>query len=117
MWKIISSTKRYIAVTDYFRESMDSEDSQTGVVLSELLFHQNLFKKVFKFQLKSSYCTKERYNFFLVDRTFLLSDFMFHTKNLIFIINVLLDNDYPLTFIFDIVQRIKNLLKNKTHST
>ena len=31
-----------------------------------------------------------------------------------FIINILLDNDYPLTFIFDTVnQRIKNLLKNK----
>ena len=52
----------------------------------------------------------------LVDKAFLLSDFMFHTKNLTFIINsVLLDNDYPLTFIFDTIkknQRIKNLLKN-----
>ena len=39
---------------------------------------------------------------------------MFHTKNLTFIINVLLDNDYPLTFISDTInQRIKNLLKNK----
>ena len=39
---------------------------------------------------------------------------MFHTKNLTFIINVLLDNDYPLTFIFDTVnQRIKNLIKNR----
>ena len=39
---------------------------------------------------------------------------MFHTKNLTFIINVLLDNDYPLTFIFNTVnQRIKKLLKNK----
>jgi len=39
---------------------------------------------------------------------------MFHTKNLTFIINVLLDNDYSLIFIFDTVnQRIKKLLKNK----
>ena len=31
-----------------------------------------------------------------------------------FIINILLDNDYPLTFIFDTVnQRIKNLIKNR----
>ena len=52
--------------------------------------------------------------FSLVDRAFLLSDFMFYTKNLTFIINVLLDNDYPLTFISDTInQRIKNLLKNK----
>ena len=38
---------------------------------------------------------------------------MFHTKNLTFIINILLDNDYPLNFIFNTVnQRIKNLIKN-----
>ena len=31
-----------------------------------------------------------------------------------FVINILLDNDYPLTFIFDTVnQRIKNLIKNR----
>ncbi|KYN40025.1 hypothetical protein ALC56_05576, partial [Trachymyrmex septentrionalis] len=35
-------------------------------------------------------------------------------KNLTFIINILLDNNYPLNFIFDTVnQRIKNLIKNK----
>ena len=39
---------------------------------------------------------------------------MFHTKNLTFIINILLDNGYPLTFIFDTVkQHIKNLNKNR----
>ncbi|KYN44637.1 hypothetical protein ALC56_00924 [Trachymyrmex septentrionalis] len=32
---------------------------------------------------------------------FLLSDFRFHTQNLTFIINILLDNDYPLTFILE----------------
>ncbi|KYN31609.1 hypothetical protein ALC56_14107 [Trachymyrmex septentrionalis] len=52
--------------------------------------------------------------FSLVDRAFLLSDFRFHTQNLTFIINILLDNDYPLTFVFNIVnQRIKNLIKNR----
>ena len=50
----------------------------------------------------------------LVDRAFLLSDFRFYSKNLTFLINILLDNDYPLTFIFDTVnQRIKNLIKNR----
>ncbi|KYN30706.1 hypothetical protein ALC56_15005 [Trachymyrmex septentrionalis] len=48
----------------------------------------------------------------LIDRAFLLSDFRFHTQNLTFIINILLDNDYPLTFIFD-NQRIKNLIRNR----
>ena len=53
----------------------------------------------------------------LIDRAFLLSDFKFHTQNLTFIINILLDNDYPLIFIFDTVnQRIKNLIKNR-HNT
>ena len=37
------------------------------------------------------------------DSNLFFSDFMFHRINLIFIINVLLDNDYPLTFIFNIV--------------
>ncbi|KYM98511.1 hypothetical protein ALC62_10773 [Cyphomyrmex costatus] len=46
----------------------------------------------------------------LVDRAFLLSDVVFHEKNLILIINILLDNDYPLSFIFDTInQRIKLL--------
>jgi len=53
----------------------------------------------------------------LVDRAFLLSDFRFHTRNLTFIINILLDNDYLLSFIFDTVnQRIKNLIRNR-HTT
>ncbi|XP_018347291.1 PREDICTED: uncharacterized protein LOC108751554 [Trachymyrmex septentrionalis] len=54
--------------------------------------------------------------FSLVDRAFLLSDSRFHTKNLTFIINILLLNDYPLDFIFDTMNhRIKNLIK-KIHN-
>ncbi|XP_018361384.1 PREDICTED: uncharacterized protein LOC108760084 [Trachymyrmex cornetzi] len=50
----------------------------------------------------------------LVDRAFILSDCSFHTKNLIFVINILLENDYLLPFIFNTVnQRIKQLLKTK----
>ena len=41
--------------------------------------------------------------FSLVDRTILLSDVRFHTQNLTLIINILLDNDYPLSFIFDTI--------------
>ncbi|KYN19316.1 hypothetical protein ALC57_08343, partial [Trachymyrmex cornetzi] len=41
--------------------------------------------------------------FSLVDRAFLLSDFTLHKKNLTFIINILLDNDYTLTFIFNML--------------
>ncbi|KYN06950.1 hypothetical protein ALC62_02072, partial [Cyphomyrmex costatus] len=53
--------------------------------------------------------------FSLVDRVFLLSDLSFHTKNLNFIINILLNNDYPLSFIFDTInQRLSYLNKNKS---
>jgi len=52
--------------------------------------------------------------FSLIDRTFLLSNGTFYTKNLTFIINILLENDYPLNLIFySINQRIKNLIKNR----
>ncbi|KYM96629.1 hypothetical protein ALC62_12676 [Cyphomyrmex costatus] len=47
-------------------------------------------------------------------RWYRLSDFCFHYKNFNFIINILLDNDYPLNFIFDTInQRLKYLVKNK----
>jgi len=66
------------------------------------------------FPLKSSNCTKKSIIFSLVDIVLLLSDFMFHMKNLILINNILLDNDYSLISIFETVnQRIKNLFKNK----
>jgi len=37
----------------------------------------------------------------MIDRIFLLSHPKFHNKNIIFIIETLLKNDYPLDFIFD----------------
>ncbi|KYM94600.1 hypothetical protein ALC62_14773 [Cyphomyrmex costatus] len=49
----------------------------------------------------------------LVDRNLLLSDAVFHTKNLT-LIKILLDNDYPLSFIFDTInQQIKHLQRNR----
>ncbi|XP_018374076.1 PREDICTED: uncharacterized protein LOC108768217 [Trachymyrmex cornetzi] len=55
--------------------------------------------------------------FSLVDRAFLLSDVCFHKKNLRFIIETLLNNDYPMAFIFNTVnQRIKHLINNKINA-
>ncbi|KYN27931.1 hypothetical protein ALC57_02677, partial [Trachymyrmex cornetzi] len=55
--------------------------------------------------------------FSLVDRAFLLSDVCFHNKNLRFIIETLLNNDYPMAFIFNTVnQRIKHLINNKINA-
>lgn len=51
----------------------------------------------------------------LVDRVFLLSYPEFYVKNLEFVVKILLENDYPLTFIFDTISdRIKSLICHKT---
>ncbi|KYN05738.1 hypothetical protein ALC62_03324 [Cyphomyrmex costatus] len=51
----------------------------------------------------------------MVDRAFLLSVPKFHKKNLIFVIETLLDNDYPVDFVFNIInERLKSLLLKKT---
>jgi len=57
----------------------------------------------------------------MVDRAILLSDPKFQHDNLCFIINVLLNNDYPLSFIFDTVNtRLKsfsNVLQQRNKNT
>jgi len=51
----------------------------------------------------------------LTDRAFLLSHPDFHKKNLELVISILLDNDYPLNFIFKVMtDRIKSLVYKKT---
>ena len=50
----------------------------------------------------------------LVDRAFLLSHPKFHEKNLELIVNILLDNDYPLDFIFKVIrERLRCLFAKK----
>ena len=51
----------------------------------------------------------------MVDRAFLLSHPQYHQKNLSFIIETLLNNDYPLDFIFETVNvRLRSLCHKKT---
>jgi len=51
----------------------------------------------------------------LVDRAFLLSHPEFHKNNLELVIRTLLNNDYPLDFIFNVMtDRIKSLIQKKT---
>jgi len=51
----------------------------------------------------------------MVDRAFLLSHPKYHIKNLNFIIETFLGNDYPLNFVFEtIYNRLKKLLNKKT---
>ncbi|KYM98956.1 hypothetical protein ALC62_10317, partial [Cyphomyrmex costatus] len=52
----------------------------------------------------------------LVDRALLLSHSNFHVKNISFIINILINNDYSLKFIFDIDtinKKIKDIVQEK----
>jgi len=50
----------------------------------------------------------------LIDRAFLLSHPTFHKKNLEFVVEVLLDNGYPLELIFEKMNsRIKTLINSK----
>ncbi|KYN28371.1 Dipeptidyl peptidase family member 6 [Trachymyrmex cornetzi] len=52
--------------------------------------------------------------FSLVDRALLLSNKEYHKKNINFIINTLLHNDYPIEFIFDTINnRIDNIHKRE----
>jgi len=48
-----------------------------------------------------------------VDRVFLISHTNFHQKNLEQMVKILLDNDYPLNFIFDIIRKNIKVLINK----
>jgi len=56
--------------------------------------------------------------FRLVDRMFILSHPSFHQKNLELIVTILLENDYPLNFIFKTISnRIRHLITNSNNKT
>jgi len=51
----------------------------------------------------------------MTDRAFLLSHPKFHEKNLKFIVETFINNNYPLQFIFNVIHmRIKSLLNKQT---
>jgi len=65
-----------------------------------------------------SVAQKKSVIFGLVDRVLLLSHPKFHKKNIERIINILLDNCYPLPFIFTTInKRIKNLMNKYNNNT
>jgi len=50
----------------------------------------------------------------MIDRAFLLSHPKHHEKNLEFIIETFINNDYPLKFIFDTINvRLKSIFKKR----
>jgi len=76
----------------------------------------NRLREIFKLLFSAPYFSKRGTILSLVDRVFLLSHSDFHEKNFKFVISTLLNNDYPLKFIFRVINdRIKSLIHTKTN--
>jgi len=75
-------------------------------------FHKKTFSGRFlSFYSSHPLCHKIGTIYSLIDRAFLLSDPIFHQKNIELIIKLLLDNGYPLSLIFEkINNRLKTLI-------
>jgi len=82
-------------------------------------FHKSSFSGRFlSFYSGHPLCHKVGMMYGLVDRAFLLSHPIFHKKNLQLVIELLMDNGYPLNFIFKIVNsRLKTLIYNSRRSS
>jgi len=82
-------------------------------------FHKRSFSGRFlSFYSGHSLCHKVGMMYGLVDRAFLLSHTIFYKKNLQLVIELLMDNGYPLDFIFKIVNsRFKTLIYNNRKSS
>jgi len=78
-------------------------------------FHKDSFSgRYLSFHSSHPWCHKIGTMYSLIDRAFLLSHPMFHQKNLKLVIELLLDNGYPVELIFEKMNaRIKSLINNK----
>jgi len=78
-------------------------------------FHKKSFSGRFlSFHSSHPLCHKIGMIYGLVDRAFLLSHPSFHKKNIRYVIELLIENSYPLNFIFEkINNRLKTLIYNK----
>lgn len=82
-------------------------------------YHKNTFSgRYLHFESRYPLCHKKGTVIGLIDRAFRLSSPSFHQKNLEFVVNTLLKNGYPLTFIFSTLQeRIKTLITTQDNNT
>lgn len=78
-------------------------------------FHKSTFSgRYLNYYSQHPICQKKGTIIGLVDRVFSLSHPRFHYKNLDLIIRILLDNCYPLSVIFDVInQRLRFLIMNR----
>ncbi|EFN74754.1 hypothetical protein EAG_01936, partial [Camponotus floridanus] len=83
-------------------------------------FHKKSFSgRYLNFHSQHPMNQKRRTIISLIDKAFLLSDPVFHKKNIEFIVDTLLRNSYPLITIFKVInQQVKYLIKkNKNNSS
>ncbi|KAG5344388.1 NAAT1 protein, partial [Acromyrmex heyeri] len=79
-------------------------------------FHKKMFSGRY-LSFLSNHSTSHKINSILVDRATLLSHPRFHKKNIEFVINILLNNCYPLSLIFNCInKRIKKIIHEKLNT-
>jgi len=78
-------------------------------------FHKPTFSGRFLSFLSAHPLSQKKGTLIMIDRAFLLAHPRFHLKNLNFIINTFISNDYPIDFIFNTINsRLRRLIKKKT---
>lgn len=74
---------------------------ENGNIKNSVYYHKPTFTGRFlSFWSHHSFCRKRGMIFDLIDKFFLISDLELYQRNFEFIVYTLLDDDYPLDFIF-----------------
>jgi len=123
IFKTFNDYHNRIKFTIEFEENRSLSFLDLRLTITDNLIHIDWFhKKTFSGRFLSFYsshplCHKIGMIYGLIDRAFLLSHPMFHQKNIEFIIDTLVENGYPLDFIFDKIRsRLKTLIYSNKNS-
>jgi len=83
---------------------------ENNIIKFDLYYKPTFFEEIFNYHSQHPLSHKKGPIFEMVNKVILISYPDFHKRNFDLIIKILLDNDYPLKFIFDTVRlRIKTL--------
>jgi len=83
---------------------------ENNIIKFDLYYKPTFFEEIFNYHSQHPLSHKKGPIFEMVNKVILISYPDFHKRNFDVIIKILLDNDYPLKFIFDTVRlRIKTL--------
>jgi len=123
IFKTFNDYHNRIKFTIEFEENRSLSFLDLRLIITDNLIHIDWFhKKTFSgrflsFHSSHPLCHKIGMIYGLIDRAFLLSHPMFHQKNIEFIIDTLVENGYPLNFIFDKIRsRLKTLIYSNKNS-